>query len=184
MTTVLTRKHVFPLLLIILLAGCSSGSDLGELRQFVEQTVNRPPGPIEPLPQFVSYQAFTYSAASLRSPFDIPAQIVSSLQRAETELVKPDETRPKEVLEGYALGNLKMVGSLSRGDTVWALIEDEQGVVHRITVGNHMGKNYGRVVATSETQVDLVEIVPSGDGGWIERPQTITLGSQNTGGAQ
>ena len=37
-----------------------------------------------------------------------------------------------------------------------------------------MGRNHGRVISISETQIDLIEIVPSGAGGWIERPQTIS----------
>jgi type IV pilus assembly protein PilP len=38
-----------------------------------------------------------------------------------------------------------------------------------------MGKNHGRIVAIDERQIDVTEIVPTGDGGWIERPQTLTM---------
>ena len=38
-----------------------------------------------------------------------------------------------------------------------------------------MGKNHGRIVEITELQINLVEIVPTGSGGWIERPQSITL---------
>ncbi|MDT8397548.1 MAG: pilus assembly protein PilP [Pseudomonadales bacterium] len=156
------------------LAGCDSNSNLPELQAYVERTLSRPGGQIEPLPQFVSYQAFTYSAAGLRGPFDIPVRSRSP----DTEAVKqvePDLSRPKEALEEFAIGSLSMVGTVSRDGVVWALIRDETTRIHRVTVGNHLGKNYGRIVAASESQLDIVEIVPSGDGGWIERPQTISL---------
>ena len=33
----------------------------------------------------------------------------------------------------------------------------------------------GRIVAISATQVEVVEIVPDGQGAWLERPRTIPL---------
>ena len=42
-------------------------------------------------------------------------------------------------------------------------------------IGNYVGRNYGRINSISETQLHIVEIVPSGSGGWMERPQTLTL---------
>ena len=56
-----------------------------------------------------------------------------------------------------------------------ALVLDETGLVSRVTVGNYLGRNHGRIVDISETQIDLIEIVPTGDGFWIERPQTVQL---------
>ena len=42
-------------------------------------------------------------------------------------------------------------------------------------VGDYLGRNEGRIVAITESQVDIVEIVPDGEGGWLERPRTIPL---------
>jgi type IV pilus assembly protein PilP len=64
---------------------------------------------------------------------------------------------------------------LFREQTYEALVEDAFGEVHRVSVGSYLGRNYGRVQAVSETQMNIREIVPSGDGGWLERPQTLTL---------
>ncbi|MEQ8955860.1 MAG: pilus assembly protein PilP, partial [Gammaproteobacteria bacterium] len=54
-------------------------------------------------------------------------------------------------------------------------VEDAFGVVHRVSIGNYLGRNFGRITNISETQMNLTEIVPSGTGGWVERPQTLTL---------
>jgi type IV pilus assembly protein PilP len=162
----------------LLVGGCSNEAKMAELRAYVESVVSRPPGQIEPLPEFVSYVAFTYSAASLRGPFDIPVDAATALRNQLNGEVKPDETRPKEYLESFALGSLSMVGTLARSGQTWALIRDETNNINRVTVGNYMGRNYGRIVAIRETQIDLMEIVPTGDGGWIERPQSITLVQQ------
>ena len=165
------------LLLLLLTAGCSGGNDMAELEQFVEEVISRPPGPIEPLPSFVSYQPFTYSAANLRSPFAAPEEALAADQSQLDRQVQPDENRPREALEAFSIGSLQMVGSLSRGNTLWALVREETGQVHRVMEGNYMGKNHGRVVAITPQRIDLMEIVPSGDGGWIERPQTLALHS-------
>lgn len=145
------------------------------LQDEVSAIVNRAPGPIEPPPAFVTYEAFTYSAASLRSPFDLP--IDASVLRAsqQNSEVKPDENRTPEILESFAISSLVMVGSLERNGQRWALIRDETGNITRAGVGNYMGRNHGRITAISERQIDITEIVPSGDGGWMERPQTVTL---------
>ncbi|MES2604047.1 MAG: pilus assembly protein PilP [Pseudomonadota bacterium] len=162
-------------LLALLITGCSNNAKMAELQEYVSSVVNRPPGAIEPPPEFLSYVAFTYSAASLRSPFDIPLDAATALRNQLNSEVKPDETRPKEYLESFALGGLSMVGTLTRNGQAWALIQDETGNINRVTVGNYMGRNYGRIVSVSDTQIEVMEIVPTGDGGWIERPATIGL---------
>jgi type IV pilus assembly protein PilP len=47
--------------------------------------------------------------------------------------------------------------------------------VHRVKVGDYLGRNHGRIVAIDEARVDVVEIVPDGEGGWLERPRSLAL---------
>jgi type IV pilus assembly protein PilP len=89
--------------------------------------------------------------------------------------VKPDETRAKEFLEQFSLDSLEMVGSLQQANTLWALLLDREGGVHRITNGNYVGRNHGKIIETTETYVAVIEIVPNGVDGWVERPRTIKL---------
>jgi len=44
-----------------------------------------------------------------------------------------------------------------------------------VRVGNHMGSNFGRITRIGDTQIDMVEIVPNGQGGWIERSRAMAL---------
>lgn len=161
--------------LVLSLAACSNRSEMQELQNYVQAEMNRAPSSIEPLPVFTAYEAFTYSAANLRGPFDIPVEISEEFRNQQSTEVKPDESRPKEHLESFAIGNLFMVGVIKRQGQTWALIRDETNNINRVTVGNYMGRNHGRISAISDTQIDIVEIVPTGDGGWLERPQTILL---------
>ncbi len=49
------------------------------------------------------------------------------------------------------------------------------GGVHRVRVGDYLGRNDGKVVGISEGKIDVIEIVPDGEGNWLERPRSLTL---------
>ncbi len=169
-------RHGILLITLLLLTGCmGNNEELIAVQNYVNQQVNRPPGRIEPPPEMVAYEAFSYSAANLRSPFDIPIDISSAELNQQGSNIQPDLNRPREPLEAFAIGTLRMRGIMSRNNTIWALIQDENNNLHYVSRGNYMGRNHGRVVSITEQQIDLIEIVPSGAGSWIERPQTIML---------
>lgn len=161
-------------LAVMTLSACS-GSSNQDLKDFIEETKRRPAGQIEPLPPFVPYQSFTYSAMTERAPFDPPVEDIDQLVLGKKTNVTPDTSREKEFLEGFNIASLNMVGTIEQNGTLWALINDGQGGIHRVTQGNHLGKNYGRIVATSKRQIDIIEIVPNGADGWVERPQVIKI---------
>ncbi len=165
-----------------LLSGCGTNIGFGDLDRFMAEADVKPRGKIDALPEVKVYRAFTYSAANRRSPFLPPEDVVVNeveIQKDQSN-VKPDFDRVPEVLESYALGQLTMVGTLQRNekDTLWALISDEQQSVHMAKVGQYMGKNHGRIVDVGIGRIDLIEIVPNGYGGWLERPRTISLDDQ------
>ncbi|MEY4640864.1 MAG: hypothetical protein RLZZ227_858 [Pseudomonadota bacterium] len=170
-----TAARSLALWLVLLLAACTDNEGMVALQDYVSSVVNRPPGAIDPPPEFLTYEAFTYSAASLRGPFDLPIDASAALRNQQNNQVRPDENRVREPLENFAIGNLAMVGTLGRDGQTWALIRDENGNVTRVGIGSYLGRNHGRIAAITQNQVDIVEIVPTGDGGWIERPQSIML---------
>ena len=174
-------------LLIVLFAtlalvGCSGGDGFSDLDQFMAETKAKPRGKVEPLPEFKAYQSFTYSAANRRDPFTPPMDVVLSavIEDKPANSVKPNFDRPKELLETFTLGALKMVGTLQMQEenTLWALISDNDRGIHRVKPGQFMGKNHGRIVVIDESQLELIEIVPNGRGGWLERPRSIALDDQ------
>ncbi len=161
--------------LVLLLAACSGNDGMEDLQQYIIEVSLRPGGEVEPMPVFQPYEAFSYSAASLRSPFDVPIMAGTSEAQQPVNVVQPDFTRTPEALEEFALSNLVMVGMMTRGTTTIALVQDENGKIHRVVRGNYLGRNHGRVQRVSPTEIELTEIVPSGDGGWVERPRTLSL---------
>jgi len=161
--------------MLLVLTACSDNAGMIALQEQVSTIVNRPPGTIEPPPAFVTYEAFDYSAAGLRSPLDLPVNANAARAGQQNSEVRPDPNRTPEILESFAIGSLVMVGTMEMRGQRWALIRDETGNVTRVGVGNYMGRNHGRIVGIAERQIDVTEIVPTGDGGWIERPQTLTM---------
>ena len=89
---------------------------------------------------------------------------------------QPDFDRSKEYLERYELDTLAMVGTFRKEQSYWALLRDPEGVIHRVPVGDFIGKNHGEVVDISDVQVDLSELISDGTGGWIVREASIALG--------
>jgi len=164
---------------LMFLTACSSNDGFSDLDRFMTEIDAKPRGRIEALPEVKVYRAFTYSAANRRSPFLPPEDVVVNdveIQKDQST-VKPNLDRAREVLESFQLTQLRMVGTIQKEeqDTLWALISDDQGGVHMAKMGQFMGRNYGRIVAVNNGRLDLIEIVPNGYGGWLERPRIITL---------
>jgi len=160
----------------LLLAACTPVNNFSDLEAFVQEVNGRPSAPVDPVPVFVPYEGFNYGAASSRSPFDIPTVIDGESGVVLSQDVEPDFDRIPDLLENQSLSELTMVGRISVDGGIYeALIEDGLGEIHRVAVGDYMGRNYGRIEQVLDSQLNLIEIVPSGGGGWVERPQTLTL---------
>ena len=97
------------------IAGCSSSNDYQDIKTFMDEVDARGKGQIEPLPEFLPYQAFAYSAGSMRSPFEPPVVVKPVDPNKKTALVKPDPNRVKQFLEQFNIGAIAMVGTLSQG---------------------------------------------------------------------
>jgi len=156
------------------LAACDAGNDFSDVDAYMSEMRQRAPGKIEPTPTFRSYPTFTYNAANLRSPFSPQVRIDLAGQKQGSRNVKPDPNRVKQYLEGFNIEQFEMVGTISNAAGSFALLRGAGGV-HRLKVGDYLGRNDGRIVAISGSQVDVVEIVPDGQGAWLERPRTIPL---------
>jgi len=178
MDTGITVRAVAMMLAFGLLVGCGS-EQYEDLRVFMEDAKNQPVGEIEPLPTFRPYQTFRYSAIALRSPFDKPLSAIAKEDSSGKLAVEPDENRKKEYLEGFNFSSFSLVGVLDQGGTTWSLVDDGDGGVHRTTVGNYLGKNHGKITGVSDTRMEVLEIVPDGKGGWVERPRTLALKGSN-----
>ena len=157
-----------------LLAGCG-GSSYPDLDQYMADTKARPAGHIPPVPTFAAYKAYTYAAAGLRSPFQVPIEVKEITRMQRVTNVRPDPSRTREFLEQFSFDALGMVGTMQMGGTLWGLMQDPEGSVHRVKVGNYLGKNHGRITELTENYVSVIEIVANGPEEWVERPRKLAL---------
>jgi type IV pilus assembly protein PilP len=154
------------------LSACGGPDD--DLRAYIDEVKARPGGRIEPLEPYQPAPTFVYEPGTRRSPFtpDAPQRRLSNDPNA---VDGPDRNRPREFLEQFPLDTLRMVGTLADRRASFGLVQTTDGLVHRVAVGNHLGQNFGRIVAISDSEIQLVEIISDGLGGYLERPAAIGL---------
>ncbi|ETN91507.1 Pilus assembly protein, PilP [Gammaproteobacteria bacterium MOLA455] len=166
---------VIALVSLVSLAGCSSDRKHSDLDKKMSDARTRPQGVIEPLPEYPAAERFNYSVLALRSPFEAPAIITGDEKISGKAVSAPDQSRTKEPLELVNYTSLSMVGILAKGNTMWALVDDGGGKVHRVTDGNYLGRNFGLITLVNRREIELIETVPDGKGGWINRPRTMAM---------
>lgn len=156
------------------LFGCSQ-QEHGDLVQFVNTTKAQKGSRIEPLPTIEPYETFLYKENGRRDPFTPSFERQQAYEDDGTGGIRPDDDRRKEPLEEFPLDSLRMVGTLEKETITWAIIDAGEGGIHRVTLGDYLGQNHGRIVRIAEEKVDLVEIIPNGLGGWRERDSSVAL---------
>ena len=155
------------LMMVASLTAC--GGAKGDLEKWVAEVKAKPAPPLDPLPVMQQFETFEYAAQNLRDPFS------EAFDGAEGSGPRPDPGRRKQTLEQFPLDSLDMVGTLGRGTGMVALVMAPDKVTYRVLPGAYLGQSDGRVTAVHEDRIELVELVPDGAGGWLERPATIAL---------
>ena len=177
------RRHIFLRVSTIAfaalaLAGCTRGvtSTPGEapnLEKWVADVKARPAPALDPLPVMQQFETFEYAAQNLRDPFSNAFSDESGGSGP-----RPDPSRPRQALEQFPLDSMDMVGTIGRGPGMVGLVMAPDKVTYRVRPGAYMGQNDGRITAVYEDRIELVELVPDGAGGWLERPASLALEDQ------
>ena len=170
----LTRSRGLLLLVVAGFGLSACGSDTDDLDAYINEVKARPGGRIEPLPEITPYESFAYEAdqEGLRSPF---APDSPQVAQGPGSGIRPDSDRSREFLEQFPLDSLRMVGTLNLGGTNYGLIQDSDGLIHRVVPGNYIGQNDGRIVGITESEIQVVEIISDGIGGYLEREAAVGL---------
>jgi len=148
----------------------STPGDAPNLQRWVAEVKKRPAPALEPLPVMQQFETFEYAAQSLRDPFSNAFTDDSGGSGP-----RPDPNRRKQPLENFPLDSLDMVGTIGQGASLVALVLAPDKVTYRVRPGMYLGQSDGRVISVSADRIELVELVPDGAGGWLERPAAISL---------
>lgn len=171
---------------VLLVAGCVS-RDMSDLENYASEVLARKGGEIDPLPPIKPYERYLYQAAELglRDPFrsffeEEPTveKVDKAVDAEQQQYANEILTHNREELEGYELDALRMVGVLENSDFLWGIVRDQQGVVHRVQVGNYVGRNYGKITNIQEDRIDIREIIKDGQGRWEERAAALALSEE------
>ena len=156
------------------LAGCSS--DMDELRQWMDQQRKETKPSVPPLLPPKKFLPQPYEAGASVDPYSTQKLSVAIKQEAAqpNSLLTAEIGRRKEPLEEYPLDSMAMVGSMTREKQRYALLRVDN-LLYQVTVGGHLGKDFGRVTKVTETEITLREVVQDAAGEWIERTSTLQL---------
>ncbi len=161
------------LLLAIAVTGCNNDRT-AHIEQEIAKIKNAPAVEPDAIPEPYVSDFYIYTAQNLRSPFIAPSLAGALSQKGRTA-VYPDLSRVKGKLEQVALENLLFKGTIGRDNRMLALIQDDTGKVHRVQPGMYLGPNYGRVLSIGKDKIAIMEIIPNGSEGYVERPRTMVL---------
>jgi type IV pilus assembly protein PilP len=159
------------------LGACTA--DQADLQSYISQVKQREPEDIPALPRVNPPESFAYTASDMRDPFtggpDAQMEEPEPVLQGTGEGPKPPVGHRREVLEGFELDSLQMVGTFEMDDEIYGLVTDPDGLVHRVQSENYVGRNYGRIVAVRDDKIVVQELIPNGAGGWMYRDVSLAL---------
>jgi type IV pilus assembly protein PilP len=156
------------------LAGCAGEGD--DLEQWMAQQKREVKPSVQPLTPPKKFDPEPYAGLDLTEPFSNQKLTVAMRQevRQTSAVLAAELNRRKEPLENFPLDSMQMVGSVSKEGRPHALLKVDR-LLYQVGVGDHLGQNFGRITAITETEVRLRELVQDAAGEWIERPMTLQL---------
>ncbi len=158
---------------LLLLTACIDDSDLGH---YVAEVKSRPVTPPAAQPKSKEFVPDTYQPDSERSPFGHPQpENTKKSESSAADCALPNNDRPSEDLERYSLDNLSLRGTLGDKRGLSALIRTQDGVTHRVKMGQRMGLNLGEVVGITANELILKEYILDGRGCWENRETRLLL---------
>ncbi|MBW8184489.1 pilus assembly protein PilP [Shewanella nanhaiensis] len=167
-------KQLLLIIFVFSLVGCVG--DRSDLELFVTTTKAQHVAHIPPLKEAPKFEHFAYQADLMRSPFVPPSrELTEEVIDTTKDCLQPDLKRRKGRLETYALDNLKMRGTLSEVEQIWALVESNDGSVYRLGLGEYLGLYNGRIAKVTPQKVEIIELIPDGSGCWTERVSNMEL---------
>lgn len=158
---------------LVPLAGCSGDNE--EIRQWMEQQHREVKPDVPPVYPPKKFDPQPYEGASAVEPFGSQKLIAAGAStKVPNAAVAREQRRTPEHLESFPLDGMQMVGSLQKGGKPHALVKVEN-LLYDVTVGNHLGQNFGEITRITETEITLREWVQDAAGEWVERTTSLQL---------
>lgn len=167
-------KHITLLAGLFVLTACSPAHE--DLQSWMKNTQQQAKTRVIPFkePSITPPQAYIPPIFNGLNAFDS-----KRLNIGQQGANAPNLNRPKDLLEGFSLENLKYVGSLRSGNKIQGYVEAD-GHTYTVKPGNYMGQNFGRIQSITADKIVLIEVVEDSYGNWIFRNAELPLSSGAT----
>ena len=157
--------------------GCSPKMD--DLVTYTEEVKQRVPKTVDPYPEFEPQPIFVYKAEEYRSPFSNTSKAVAPVAtQAQRNCLQPDFNRVKQPLEQYGIDSLSMKGNFSSNGVRWVLFSTTDGNLYKATQGSRLGLFFGKIIAITDSNVTIEELLPDGAGCWQRQEIVLSLESR------
>ncbi len=146
--------------------------EIKELRAKINTIKSKPAAEV-PLPdRMKEFPKVVYVGEGKRDPF-----IALNFIRGDDRVVdKCKIDRPKELLEDFPLNSLSMVGSMDQGGRMWVFIRSaDDGTVHKLAIGDHLGKNFGEITKITDTEMEILEKMDNPVRGCVKQKTVKTV---------
>ncbi len=163
------------LLGLLVLGGCAD-TEMTDLSQWMDDIRNTTKAKVAEVASPKDFLASTYTNQDLTAPFDLAklAGAMGQQQAKKNQNAAPDLTRAREPLEHYPLDALRMVGSIQKKNTSYAVLSTD-GTVHTVRAGQYIGQNLGKVIRIGSAEILIKENVQDAAGDWVEREAKLEL---------
>lgn len=91
----------------------------------------------------------------------------------------PNPDRPKEILENFALNDLRYVGFIRGINKAPSAFVETNGHVYTVTIGNYLGQDYGHITAITPDEIVISELIEDTNGSWNDHTNNLPLQSAN-----
>ena len=146
------KKLLLSIFIITGLSACGDSNN-DDIKQWMSEEGKKVQGKIESLPPAKNFTPVPYNAVI--DPFVVKSKI--NLADLTKDKFAPDLNRQKEALETEFIESLRMVGTIIKDGKFYAMIKDKNKLVHYVSVGNHIGTNYGEIKTINEGEMVLEE---------------------------
>lgn len=173
----MTFKYLTPVIASILLVGCEPKVE--DLQAFVEEIKQTTQVTVKPYPEIKKLPVFKYTAATLRNPFQRPQVLTANTEQSkQSNCLQPDFTRKKQVLESFGTDALSVTGFFTSMGQQWALIQGNDGSLHKAKAGDYLGLFYGRITSINNDTIFITELLPDGTGCWQGKEAKLIMSSK------
>lgn len=166
------RKAYLLSLLCVLLAACGS-DEHSDIKEWMAEESKGIKSNIQTPPPLVTPPIVSYAAKGLASPLSVE-KIKSKEGGSANDNSSPAAGRMPEYLEGFPLEAMRLIGTVSYGGMMYAIIQTPEKPKH-VTTGNFIGLNYGKVVEITKTQMRISETVRDANDLWVQREKILYL---------